>query len=132
MYNVTQLLAHGGGTGVTWLRWSARLVAVLLFLLWGAFFVEHTGDYFSHPGKLPPPWVLGLHGLHFALLVGLLIGWRWELAGGLLVVAATLTFFPMVAGVRAGWFIAVTIIPGILWLICAWRTAAATGPAMQP
>jgi hypothetical protein len=28
------------------LRWSGRILAALLFLLWGSFFVEHTIEWF--------------------------------------------------------------------------------------
>jgi hypothetical protein len=35
------LLASGGGPAVTAVRWTARVWALGVFVLWGMFFVEH-------------------------------------------------------------------------------------------
>ena len=53
-------------------RWLGRGLALLLFLFWGAFFVEHLAEWFSHPQAAPPPlraWVA--QGLHLVMLIGL-------------------------------------------------------------
>ena len=74
------------------IRWSARTVGLALLLLAGAFFLEHL-EWLSHPGELPPVSVLAAMFFHFALLAGLVLGWRWELLGGLVVIAAVTGFF---------------------------------------
>jgi hypothetical protein len=97
-------------------RWLARLLGLGLFLFWGAFFVEHTVDWFGHPLREMPPWHVTLrHTLHFLLLVGLLIAWKWEGIGGGMIVLLTVLFF---VGVNAPQFIPITIVPGILFLAC--------------
>jgi hypothetical protein len=87
-----------------------------MFVFWGAFFVEHLA-WFGDPRGWPPPSVVALMGLHLAMLVGLLAGWRWELAGGLLVVASAVTFFSFVAGRRFVPFALITATPGVLWIV---------------
>ena len=59
--------------------WTARLMALGLFLLWGAFFVEHMQEWFLHPAQgFPPPWVWGGQLAHLVLLIGLLMLVRWD------------------------------------------------------
>jgi hypothetical protein len=100
---------------VTIVRWIARLSAAVLFLFWGGFFVEHLTEWFIAPlPRTPPPAVWLAQLLHFLILAGLVIGWRWELAGGLLVIAASVLFFID----KAPLFIPLTIVPGILFLFC--------------
>ena len=114
-------------------RWTARILALGLFLFWGAFFLEHLQEWFIHPAKgLPPVWVwLGMLA-HLAILLGLLALWKWEVAGSLLAVAGALAFFGGLAIMEklAGHgystflvFLAVTILPPLLILICHFARA---------
>ncbi len=99
------------------IRWMARLWAAGLLLFWGAFFLEHTSEWFIRPPReWPAVEVLGLHLVHLIFLTGLLVGWRWELAGGILVLIAATVFFPIVGGTNGGWFWAFSSLPGILWI----------------
>ena len=98
------------------IRCLARLWAAALFLFWGAFFVEHTADWFLHLRKLPPMDVGLLHFAHFALLLGLAAGWRWELLGGVTTLAAAMVFFPQVSGKNAVIFLLVSIVPAVVWI----------------
>ena len=123
-------------------RWTARILALGLFFFWGAFFVEHIQEWFLHPAKgLPPVWVWFAMLAHLGILLGMLALWRWEIAGSLLAVASTLAFFGNIAigEMRAGRrystfivFIAVTVIPPLLALIChlalAWKASASAAP----
>ncbi len=101
-------------------RWAARLWAAALVLFWGAFFVEHLA-WFADPQRLPPPWVFSLVGLHFLMLVGLLVGWKWELPGAIVVLASSVPFFAAAAGRNFPLFALVTAVPSALWLYCAWQ-----------
>lgn len=98
--------------------WSGRMLAVGCFAFWGAFFVEHLGEWFLHPARgLPPPWVWLLQLAHAAMLAGLIVLIRWEIAGGFLTVAAALVFFAGVAGRHLPLFFGffgVTILPVVL------------------
>ena len=101
------------------LRWLARVWAGLLFLFWGAFFVEHTAEWFVRGGDWPPLDVSLLHAAHFVMLVGFITGWRWELLGGVLALGGAMLFFPQAGGKNATLFTLVSIGPAILWIVLA-------------
>jgi hypothetical protein len=109
--------ADGDSARLKVVRWVARVWAVILFLFWMLFFVEHLGG-FAQPGEKTPARVWWLMALHLALLVGLAIGWRWELLGAGLVLVAGPLFFFLTAGKNALVFTVITSIPAVLWLIC--------------
>jgi hypothetical protein len=98
--------------------WSGRVLAIGCFAFWGAFFVEHLGEWFLHPARgLPPPRVWLLQLAHAVMLAGLLVLLRWEIPGGLLTIAAALVFFGGVAGRNLPLFFGftgVTILPVVL------------------
>jgi hypothetical protein len=111
------------------IRWLARGLAAGLFLLWGAFFVEHVQEWFIAPFPNHPPLkVCGIMALHGLMLAGLLALWRWELAGSVLVLAAAGAFFFAVAGRMALPFFAATALPALLALWCWRQRRAQTGP----
>ena len=74
-------------------KWAGRIVALLLVLFWGAFFVEHLIEWFLRQDHLPPPFVWRAMALHAAMLVGLVVMLKWAVWGSLLTVLATSTFF---------------------------------------
>jgi len=102
--------------GVMTIRWCARLWAAVLFFFWGAFFVEHLEEWFIRAAGWPPGSVIAIQGLHFLFLLGLVIGWRWELIGGLLAFLAAIAFFGLAAGSNAMVFTMVSIVPAIVWI----------------
>ena len=107
------------------LRWTGRLLAALLFLLWGSFFVEHLVEWFVRPWpQTPPPVVWFAQGLLFLMLAGLVLLWRWELAGGVLVVAASFAFFVDKGG-NFPLFFGATSLPALILIWCGWRSRAA-------
>jgi hypothetical protein len=97
-------------------RWGARAWAAALFLFWGAFFAEHMAEWFGRGMAAPPVGVMALHSLHGLFLVGLLIGWRWELAGGLLSLVAGVAFFLQAAGPNGVLYSLIGIVPAIIWI----------------
>ncbi len=119
--------------------WAGRVLALGLFLFWGAFFVEHLQEWFVQPTKgFPPVWVWLGQLAHLTILVGLAALWRWPVTGSLLTIVGSLAFF----GGLAIWlaavgkpyflllvFLAVTIIPALLTLACWFaRTQALAAP----
>ena len=100
------------------LGWVARLWAAATVIVWGMFFIEHLA-WFSNLHHFPPLRVVGLQLLHLGLLAGLVVGWRWEVAGAIVVLATAIPFFAATAGGRAPLFIAVTCVPAVIWLIRA-------------
>jgi hypothetical protein len=98
-------------------RWVARIWAGAVFLLVLAFFVEHLVEWFAAPGPWPPVRVQLLQACHLLLLVGLAVGWKWELAGGLLTLGSAAIFFGSVAGDRFPAFMAITAVPALIWIV---------------
>jgi hypothetical protein len=97
----------------------------VLFISWGASFVEHLREWFVRPfPQTPPLSVWFAQFLHMLDLVGLVAGFFWEFAGGTLVIVASVLFF----WDKAPIYIPLTILPGILYLICWYRDRAAQPP----
>jgi len=102
------------------LRWIARASSLILVALWLSYFMleiprpplnDHSAGTFAQAGAL---------ALVFA---GYLIGWRWELAGGLTALAGTLVFFYAVAAatyVVPGPGALLFAVPAALYLL-AWQ-----------
>lgn len=86
-----------------WFLWSGRAVAGVLFLFWGAFFVEHLQEWFLRAeGRYPPPFVWFTMLFHLAMLVGLLLVMRWDRVGSVVLLAGTAGFFGLIAH-SGGW-----------------------------
>jgi hypothetical protein len=109
-------------------RWTGRGLALGLFLFWGASLVEHLQHGFLHSVKeLPPVWVWLGYLAHLTFLVGLVALWRWPLAGSILTILGTFSYFGGLAISEATKgkpylscleFLTVTIIPALLTLAC--------------
>jgi len=100
--------------------WTGRGLAILLFLFWGAFFVEHLGEWFVRPkGAWPPPFVWVAQAMHAVLLIGLAMIVRWDKLGALVTVLATIGFFAVIGMNRFPWIALVNAIPlpflGVSW-----------------
>jgi hypothetical protein len=104
---------------ITLLRWIARIWGIALLLFWGAFFVEHL-TWFADPHRLPPAFVFLMQGIHLAMLVGLVLAWRWELLGGTIVLVSSLAFFSQTAGANFALFFATSAVPAVMWIYCGW------------
>ncbi len=105
------------------IRWTARVLGFLVFLFWGAFFVEHLVEWFSDPSNLPPMRVFLMQGLHFLMLAGFIISWKWEIPGAVLIIAASGIFFFNASGGTGGMFMlfwGITAVPAILHIV-AWE-----------
>jgi hypothetical protein len=102
-------------------RWIGRILGTIFVLFIVVFFL---GDIAVSKGLLFPlkePLSLGFHGLFFGLLlivVGTLVGWCWELAGGLTaLIWLSLLLVCQMFGLRGmPWFLG---LPGILFLVSA-------------
>jgi hypothetical protein len=124
------ILASGGGPAVTVVRWVARALSILLFYYGGAFFIEHL-EMFRAPRVWHHPEMLGRMALHLAFLLALIAGWRWEVIGAVVSIATSAVFLSFSARPQAVWaLIALTAIPGVLWLVCAGLTLRRGGAAV--
>ena len=103
--------------------WTGRGLSLLLFLLWGAFFVEHMGGGFIGPKQAyPPPRVWVAQALHGAILVGLLMMLRWDRLGTLVMVASTVAFFSLIGMNRFPWVALVNVAPLPFFCIYWWSS----------
>lgn len=104
-------------------RWTARVGALLAAGFIALFFV---GDLLSDGGAglmsldLRESLMMAAFGAVFA---GLLAGWRWELAGGLLVVGGMVVFYlldyALSGSFPRGPFFLLIALPGALYLLAA-------------
>jgi len=118
-------------TATTVIRWSARVLGLVVFLFWGAFFLEHL-EWFRDSSQLPPARVFLNMFYHLAMLLGFLAALKWELAGGLVMIAASGLFFIGLGVPHCYLFWATYAIPALLF-IADWRLrrAAVSPPAPQ-
>ncbi|MCK9407815.1 MAG: hypothetical protein WCX28_06390 [Bacteriovoracaceae bacterium] len=99
-------------------RTTARILSLLLFTLWGTFFVEHL-SWFSTEALDTPPLIVWLaQATHFLLLVGYLVSLKWERIGSVLIVANAVLFFGYAAGTNAVPFIVVSVFPVMIYAYC--------------
>jgi hypothetical protein len=100
-------------------RWTARVIAALLL---GLFLFFTIAEGLPNPLKLSP--VFQAEFLTFALVFGaILVGWRWELVGGLLSLVSAGLFCVAVLSSGVGnqptWFFVALAIPGALYVTSA-------------
>jgi hypothetical protein len=99
------------------IRWSARIISVLLF---GLAMLFLFGEGMPNIFKLKPTEMYMFFAL-FVLLAGLLAGWKCELTGGLLSTGGVLAFY-IINFIGSGrfpsdWVFPLFFIPGILYLV---------------
>jgi hypothetical protein len=99
-------------------RLAARVLSVVLFILWGTFFVEHLSWFGSVPSQNPPLRVWLLSFLHLTLLIGYVLSLKWEKTGSALFTMSAVFFFSFAAGVNAIPFIIVSAFPALLFAYC--------------
>ena len=106
------------------LRWLGRVLAVVMLLFWGGFFLEHLWEWFMKPlPKTPPAKVWLGQLLHLALLVSYLVAIKWDMLGSCLILCTAALFFTSIGitlTVDIAIYLALTVLPGIL-LLFAWR-----------
>ena len=89
-------------------RWSARLLGLAMFLFVGAFVV----------GEGPPPFS-AVSVLFLGSWIGLIVLWRWNLVGGLMVVLGMAAFLLATTTIPNFWF-SVWTVPGLLSIAAWW------------
>jgi hypothetical protein len=94
-------------------RWAGRIIGTLLVAVVVAIAIgEGMPNLLTQSGIVQ----LGFAALGL-LLLGILIGWRWELAGGCLsLVGWCLFYVQMISPSRPNWLLWALAIPGILYI----------------
>lgn len=114
------------GTCLAVLRWTARTIALLLF---GLILLLLVGEGFN-PLDLDATEAI----LSICLLIawlGLVVLWRWEGLGGLMVVGGILGFcgaqLATSGRLPGGWVFPLLVVPGVLILLCRWKRPRSAG-----
>ncbi len=75
-------------------KWVGRILAGLLFLLWGTFFCAHLWEWFiQSEGGFPPLFVWVAQFFHLVMVVGLGLMVKWEKIGTVIMLVGTISFF---------------------------------------
>ena len=115
MYSSAQ---HGPASNSDLFRWLGRVSGSLLLIAWIAYVTQEVISQGA-----PSPGAV-YQGAAFAVIfAGYALGWRHELAGGLLAILGTVAFFAIVGvslGVLPQVAAAAFAVPGVLYLL-AWR-----------
>jgi hypothetical protein len=98
-------------------RWLARIVGALLVVF---IVVIAIGEGMPNPFAQPAKVQVGFLALAM-MMMGILAGWRWELAGGILSLAGWCLFCVPIENTRRGlnWFCWALMLPGALYLTSA-------------
>jgi len=105
------------------MRWVARVWSILTFLFGLILFVSLIIDASNEP---PPSIYWLLFGLWFAAVLGLILGWRWERAGGIIAVTSLisreLTYYFLSGQILVEfWMIWLPILPPAVLFMETWR-----------
>jgi hypothetical protein len=101
------------------IRWIARIMGLLII---GVFLLFMVGEGFN-PLKLNGTEI-AQHAVLFFALTGMVVLWRWELFGGVMVVAGMVAFyfinFAASGRLPGGPVFPLCFVPGILALVSWW------------
>ena len=113
---------------VSIVRWLARIIASLLFLGLLTFAIGEGfgGEGFPNPVKLTLIENVLLVGM-LLIAAGLMLGWKWEIFGGLtnLIGVGTFWITELIVSYKiqpADWAFFILAIPGFLYLYCGTRS----------
>ena len=105
--NTTRLLAAA-------CRWTARIIGTLLVLM---IVLIAVGERMYNPFTQPMTVQVGFLALAL-VMIGIVTGWRWELAGGTLSLFGWGLFVVSVMHPPRGlnWFVSALALPGLLYI----------------
>ena len=109
------------GRWIPSIRWAARILSLML---WGLIFTFIIGEGSSLVGifRAEPLLTTCLS----ITLVGLIVGWKREGLGGLMIMDGMALFylanFLSSGRFPGGWVFPIFYLPGVLFLLCWWRT----------
>jgi len=90
---------------------------MVLFFLWGAFFVEHLTEWFKESGHLPPASVFVVQFFHLLLLIGYIAVFKWRVYGSIVIIFSALIFFGSIGAKAMLAFYVISIFPAIIFLL---------------
>ncbi len=108
------------------LRWIARVLGVLIIL----FFVASLLGEQSAGTLTLLDWIK--LGLWFVVMAGLLVSWRWEVVGGLVVIGAFVIMVILNPRILSMWAMWVSPVTAWLFILCGMRSKQKLEPAHKP
>ena len=110
----------------------ARVWAALLFLSWGFGFLGNF-VWLSKPGETMPAVSWWRMVLQLSFLVGLGVGYRWEIAGAI-VILVTSPLYLLFSGPGPDGlaYVVLTAIPAVIWLACGMIESRKDAPPAPP
>ena len=105
------------------LRWAGRALGLTGFAFVAWFLVAQllTGEG-PNPFRMTPT-ELALTATFFTAVAGMVVGWRWEVVGGVMIVAGMFLFLLVELAARGslpgGWVLWTLPLPGVLYLAAA-------------
>ncbi len=108
------------------LRWAARLASVVCLAIIFFFFVGEGIDF----SAVRPVEYIGLVFFPLGVLIGLVLAWREELAGGAVACLSIAAFYIIYGALLSGrfwqgWAFLPFLIPGVLFLFYGFQSRAA-------
>lgn len=108
------------------LRWTARIASVVCLAIIFLFFVGEGIDF----NAVKPAEYVGLLFFPIGVMVGLVLGWREEIAGGTIAVASVAAFYLIYGGLISGrlwqgWAFLPFLFPAVIFLIHGFLSRAA-------
>jgi hypothetical protein len=110
--------------------WSAQTLSLLLFLFWGAFFIEHL-QFFTNVNDKPAFIVYLITVFHFMLLVSYIFAMWKHFAGSVMMIIFALAFFVFTAGQMFLPFFLISAIPAGFYLYYWQNTKVIKKPIEQ-
>ena len=102
----------------TVIRWSARTLAGLLAMLILTLAIGHalSSEGLPNPFEHPLPVQLEFAGM-LVILAGMIVGWKWQKIGGLLIIGGMLIFHIIEGKFWLNWTFELFDLTGILFLL---------------
>lgn len=101
------------------IRWITRIIGILIALLFCVFFIGETD--FSKPFSLPFNEVILILFIPVTLIIGIIIAWKREILGGI-IIAASVLLFNITAYIAEGFSFemdfGIFAFVGLLYIIC--------------
>lgn len=104
-------------------RWTARILGSLLVILVLTIAVGegffYPGEGLPNPFEQPLPTQIKFAGM-LAILIGMLVGWKWEGIAAVLILGGGMAFHIFEGWLWATWVFGLVDLIGVLFLLCWW------------
>lgn len=93
------------------------VTSLLLFILWGSFFIDHLSWFVVSGEPVPPLEIWLLQAAHLVFVAGYLVILKWERVGSVMIVLGALLFFTFAAREEAVPYFSISIVPVLVIIV---------------